>query len=90
MQGGRWKVISRFPSYHGSGLGALAITGYGALTDACQPVIACAADLAVLGEIDRLDLMANATAMGAVLMQGLQRLIERYAFIGDVRGKGLL
>lgn len=73
MQGGRWKVIPRFSSYHGSGL-----------------VIVCAAGLAVLGEIDRLDLMANATAMGAVLMQGLQRLIERYAFIGDVRGKGLL
>lgn len=240
-QGGRWKVISRFPSYHGSTLGALAITGYGPLTDAYHPMItdmpkipaptcyldrdnlsdhdrglkyaellraeiiaqgpdsvlafamepvggastgalvapdsyytrvreicdefgvllimdevmsgvgrtgaflasdhwnirpdlvalskgfgagyaplgamiadegmvdtvldaggfahghtyagnplACAAGLALLGEIDRLDLMANATAMGAVLMQGLQQLMERYDFIGDVRGKGLL
>ena len=28
----RWKVISRFPSYHGSTLGALALTGYAPLT----------------------------------------------------------
>src|SRR5210317_2271262 len=31
-QGHRWKVISRFPAYHGSTLGALALTGYGPLT----------------------------------------------------------
>ncbi|WP_025052608.1 aspartate aminotransferase family protein [Sulfitobacter noctilucae] len=52
--------------------------------------LACAAGLAVLQEIDRLDLMANAAAMGEVLMQGLTDLMARYAFIGDVRGKGLL
>ena len=28
----RWKAISRFPSYHGSTLGALALTGYAPLT----------------------------------------------------------
>lgn len=28
----KWKVISRHPSYHGSTLGALALTGYGPLT----------------------------------------------------------
>ena len=37
-QTSRWKVISRFPSYHGSTLGALAITGYGPLTDAFAPL----------------------------------------------------
>nr|WP_171236010.1 aspartate aminotransferase family protein [Ruegeria sp. HKCCA6837] len=37
-QGSRWKVISRFPSYHGSTLGALAITGYGPLTNAFAPL----------------------------------------------------
>lgn len=52
--------------------------------------LACAAGLAVLGEIDRLDLMANVTAMGDLLMAGLGRLMDRYSFIGDVRGKGLL
>ena len=38
-QGGRWKVISRFPSYHGSTLGALAVTGYDALTDPFEPMM---------------------------------------------------
>ncbi|WP_223427638.1 aminotransferase family protein [Tateyamaria pelophila] len=52
--------------------------------------LACAAGLAVLQEIDRLDLMANAAAMGDVLMSGLRDLMDRYEFIGDVRGKGLL
>jgi adenosylmethionine-8-amino-7-oxononanoate aminotransferase len=28
----RWKIVSRFPSYHGATLGALAITGYDPLT----------------------------------------------------------
>jgi adenosylmethionine-8-amino-7-oxononanoate aminotransferase len=52
--------------------------------------LACAAGLAVLGEIDRLDLCDNARAMGEVLMAGLWGLKERYPFVGDVRGKGLL
>lgn len=52
--------------------------------------LACSAGLAVLAEIDRLDLMTNAHFMGEVLMAGLRELMERYAFIGDVRGKGLL
>ena len=52
--------------------------------------LACSAGLAVLAEIDRLDLMTNAEAMGDVLMAGLTDLMARYAFIGDVRGKGLL
>lgn len=52
--------------------------------------LACSAGLAVLGEIDRLDLMANTRAMGDVLMAGLTELMDRYRFIGDVRGKGLL
>ncbi len=52
--------------------------------------LACAAGLAVLGEIDRLDLMENTRAMGDVLMSGLSDLMARHPFIGDVRGKGLL
>lgn len=38
-QGSRWKVISRSPSYHGCTLGALAITGYEALTDPFEPMM---------------------------------------------------
>ncbi|MGB0901429.1 aspartate aminotransferase family protein [Halocynthiibacter sp.] len=52
--------------------------------------LACSAGLAVLKEIDRLDLMANTRAMGDHLMSGLRGLMDRYSFIGDVRGKGLL
>lgn len=35
----RWKVISRFPSYHGATLGALALTGYGPLTKPFEPMM---------------------------------------------------
>ncbi|WP_298848126.1 aspartate aminotransferase family protein [uncultured Ruegeria sp.] len=52
--------------------------------------LACSAGLAVLDEIERQDLMTNASVMGDVLMEGLRDLMKRYAFIGDVRGKGLL
>ena len=38
-QGSRWKVISRTPSYHGSTLGALALTGYAPLTDPFEPMM---------------------------------------------------
>ena len=38
-QGKRWKVISRFPSYHGGTLGALAVTGYAALSDPFAPMM---------------------------------------------------
>ena len=35
----RTKVISRYPSYHGSTFGALAVTGYGPLNDPFAPMI---------------------------------------------------
>lgn len=35
----RWKVISRQPSYHGSTLGALALTGYAPLSAAFDPMM---------------------------------------------------
>ncbi len=38
-QGSRWRVISRSPSYHGSTLGALAVTGYRPLTDPFLPMM---------------------------------------------------
>jgi adenosylmethionine-8-amino-7-oxononanoate aminotransferase len=51
--------------------------------------LACAAGLAVLGEVDRLGLIDNAAAMGGALMDGMRDLAKRFPFIGDVRGKGL-
>ncbi|WP_339948207.1 aspartate aminotransferase family protein [uncultured Albimonas sp.] len=38
-QGGRWKVISRAPSYHGCTLGALAVTSYTPLTAPFAPMM---------------------------------------------------
>ena len=35
----RWKIISRYPSYHGSTLGALALTGYDIFTKMFEPMI---------------------------------------------------
>ncbi len=52
--------------------------------------LACAAGLAVLDEIERQDLVANAAAMGELLKSELLTLAKRFPFIGDVRGKGLL
>lgn len=52
--------------------------------------LACAAGLAVLEEIEREGLVGNAEVMGARLKAELTRLMDRYPFIGDVRGKGLL
>jgi adenosylmethionine-8-amino-7-oxononanoate aminotransferase len=52
--------------------------------------LACAAGLAVLDEIERSDLIANASEMGGRLKAELTGLQDRFPFIGDVRGKGLL
>jgi adenosylmethionine-8-amino-7-oxononanoate aminotransferase len=52
--------------------------------------LACAAGAAVLDEIERQGLVANAEKMGEVLRERLETLMERYPIIGDVRGKGLL
>jgi adenosylmethionine-8-amino-7-oxononanoate aminotransferase len=52
--------------------------------------LACAAGLAVLDEIERHDMMANAVAMGDLLGPRLRALMQRYECIGDVRGIGLL
>ncbi|WP_333830615.1 aminotransferase family protein [Pararhodobacter sp.] len=38
-QESRWKVISRYPSYHGCTLGALALTGYDPLTAPFAPMM---------------------------------------------------
>lgn len=38
-QGTRYKVVSRFPSYHGATLGALALTGYAPMTAPFAPMM---------------------------------------------------
>ena len=52
--------------------------------------LACAAGLAVIEEIERQGMMANAAATGALLKSGLEGLMDRFPFIGDVRGMGML
>ena len=52
--------------------------------------LACAAGAAVLEELTRQKLVENSASMGEVLKARLTKLMDRYPFIGDVRGKGLL
>ena len=52
--------------------------------------LACAAGLAVIEEIEREALIPNAACMGAGLRTRLEALMQKYPFIGDVRGMGLL
>ena len=52
--------------------------------------LACAAGNAVLREVLDQDLVSNARDRGAYLKARLGELMERFDFIGDVRGKGLL
>lgn len=52
--------------------------------------LACAAGLAVLEEIEAGNLMQNAAQIGGLLKTRLQNLMQRFEFIGDVRGEGLL
>ena len=44
----------------------------------------------MLKEIQRPDLVRAAERQGSLLRRELERLMQRYPFIGDVRGKGLL
>ncbi|MDO9414694.1 aminotransferase family protein [Pararhizobium sp.] len=52
--------------------------------------LACAAGLAVLDEMERLDCAGNAAVMGDLLKGEMEALSKRFPFIAGVRGKGLL
>jgi len=52
--------------------------------------VACAAALAVLDVIEDEGLVHNAAGVGSYLREGLAKLAECHAVIGDVRGEGLL
>lgn len=52
--------------------------------------LACSAGLAVINELLTYKLTENAQTMGDILKKGLINLMNKYSFIGDVRGKGLL
>ena len=52
--------------------------------------IACAAGLAVVTEILKPELLANVNARSAQLKEGLQKLVDKYSFLKEVRGAGLV
>lgn len=52
--------------------------------------LACAAGSAVLDVLHNEGLIDNAANMGGLLKSRLEGLMDRFPFIGDVRGKGLL
>jgi alanine-glyoxylate transaminase/(R)-3-amino-2-methylpropionate-pyruvate transaminase len=52
--------------------------------------MACAQGEAVLDAIEEDGLQANSAAMGALLLDGLNRLATKYPSIGQVRGLGLM
>lgn len=52
--------------------------------------LACAAALAVLDTIEKEDLLANAEAMGKLLLEKLQAIADQYDWIECARGIGLM
>ena len=52
--------------------------------------LACTAGLATIQTILEESLMENACTVGEYLLKGLKRMEEKYEFIGNVRGRGLL
>lgn len=68
-------------------------TGAGAVshgyTYSAHPVAAAAA-LATLDQIEALDVPGNASRVGAYLQHRLRPFSERFSFVGDVRGVGLM
>jgi 4-aminobutyrate aminotransferase and related aminotransferases len=54
-----------------------------------NPVV-CAAGKAVLEVIERENLQENCLRLGNCVLAGLEKLKEKHAVIGDVRGRGLL
>jgi len=84
----------------GGGMPIAAVTGRADIMDGVHPgglggtyggnPVAAAAALAVLDKIEREDLLARARATGAGIMERLRGYAGRYAFVGDVRGRGAM
>jgi 4-aminobutyrate aminotransferase/(S)-3-amino-2-methylpropionate transaminase len=82
------------------GLPISAVTGRAEIMDASHPgglggtfagnPVAAAAAIAVFGEIERRDLLAEAPRIEGVLKPALLELQSRYPIIGDVRGIGAM
>jgi adenosylmethionine-8-amino-7-oxononanoate aminotransferase len=58
-------------------------------TNSGHPVC-CAVGLAAIDIILRENLVDNSARVGAILKSGLEKLMDKHAIIGDVRGQGLM
>ncbi|AXN37197.1 aspartate aminotransferase family protein [Peribacillus butanolivorans] len=52
--------------------------------------LSCAVSLAVLEYVEKNNLVEKSADRGKNLIRGLKKLGEKYSFIGDIRGRGLL
>src|SRR5207248_71550 len=83
----------------GGGMPVSAVVGRRELLDVAPAInmytmagnpVACAAALAHLDEIERLDLAGQAGRIGGYLLGRLRELRQRHPLIGDVRGLGMM
>ncbi len=84
----------------GGGLPISAVTGRTDIMDAVHPgglggtyggnPVAAAAALAVLGKIEREDLLTRSRAIGETIMASFRSFAERFDMVGDVRGRGAM
>jgi 4-aminobutyrate aminotransferase/(S)-3-amino-2-methylpropionate transaminase len=84
----------------GGGLPISAVTGRTDIMDAVHPgglggtyggnPVAAAAALAVLGKIEREDLLTRSRAIGDTIMASFRSFAERFDMVGDVRGRGAM
>ncbi len=78
---GRREVMTAWPPSHGEAIHTSTFLG--------NP-LGCAAALAQIDEIESHRLIERSAQLGEFLIDRLRRLQERFPFIGDVRGRGLL
>jgi 4-aminobutyrate aminotransferase/(S)-3-amino-2-methylpropionate transaminase len=84
----------------GGGLPISAVTGRADIMDAVHAgglggtyggnPVAAAAALAVLGKIEREDLLTRSRAIGETIMASFRSFAERFDIVGDVRGRGAM
>jgi 4-aminobutyrate aminotransferase/(S)-3-amino-2-methylpropionate transaminase len=84
----------------GGGLPISAVTGRADIMDAVHPgglggtyggnPVAAAAALAVLGKIEREDLLTRSRAIGETIMASFRSFAKRFDMVGDVRGRGAM
>jgi 4-aminobutyrate aminotransferase/(S)-3-amino-2-methylpropionate transaminase len=84
----------------GGGMPISAVTGRAEIMDAVHPgglggtyggnPVAAAAALAVLDKIEREDLLTRAREVGEIVMARFSSIAERFAVVGEARGRGAM